>query len=100
MIGNNEFLVGGGGGATRAGVKNSVILFEITRDSSLKLKSEFVFGANDDACMNLAAHPVDKVFIAGVNSSEQVIRVDLNIMIGWKQCQWKMYLYSTKDNEE
>ena len=76
---DNEFLIGGGGGATKAGVKNTVMLIDI-KDSEIKVKADYVFPAIDDACMNLAVHPIRKTLIAGVNSSEEIIKV--NILIG------------------
>ena len=52
---------------------------EITKDFKIKPKTDIVFPATDDACMNLAAHPTHKVFVASVNSSEEIIRAGNNI---------------------
>lgn len=52
----DEFLVGGGGGASRAGIRNTVVLCQFP---GLKFKeiADFNFQKDDDCCTSLAVHP-------------------------------------------
>ncbi|KAJ2992678.1 hypothetical protein HDV02_002904 [Globomyces sp. JEL0801] len=76
---NNEFLVGGGGGGTKAGVKNSVMLFKVDPITlELSLSSEFKFSRDDDGCMSIAAHPLKRVFVCGVNGPADDIKKGVN----------------------
>lgn len=70
-------LVGGGGGATKAGVKNTINLFKIT-NLELSSVSEHLFSPREDGCMSLCVHSRDKVILAGVNSSEDEIKLGNN----------------------
>ena len=51
---DNQVLIGGGGGATKAGVKNAVIL---CNTPGLEEVAEHVFTKQDDGCMSLGVHP-------------------------------------------
>ncbi|KAJ1340959.1 hypothetical protein BSLG_004432 [Batrachochytrium salamandrivorans] len=69
-----KLLIGGGGGATKAGIKNAVIMAEIQEhDLGLKHLFEHRFEKDDDGCMNIAVHPKEKAFVAAVNSPERTI---------------------------
>ncbi len=46
------------GGATKAGVKNAVMLFSVDEEGLVPtLQSEHVFGKQEDGVMSLAVHP-------------------------------------------
>jgi prolactin regulatory element-binding protein len=51
---NGRLLVGGGGGATKAGVKNALVLLDTLTGDTLQ---EYLFSKQDDGCMSLAIHP-------------------------------------------
>ncbi|KAI8924436.1 quinon protein alcohol dehydrogenase-like superfamily [Entophlyctis helioformis] len=75
----NKLLVGGGGGASRAGVKNAVTLLDIvTPKLDLTMVSEHLLSKEDDGCMNIAVHPREKAFIASVNSPEAIVKAGNN----------------------
>jgi prolactin regulatory element-binding protein len=58
---HNKFLIGGGGGSNKSGVKNAVVLYEIDfKNLGLDEVSEYNFSKQDDGCMSIAVHP--KVF--------------------------------------
>ena len=76
----NEFLVGGGiysmlikgGGQSKAGIKNSVILYQIV-NLDANLMSEFKFNASDDVPTCISSHPTKSCFIAAANCSKELI---------------------------
>lgn len=56
---NGKLLLGGGGGATKAGVKNTCQLYTLDESTgSLSLVAEQEFSKADDGCMSLAVHPL------------------------------------------
>ncbi|KAI9088720.1 quinon protein alcohol dehydrogenase-like superfamily [Phlyctochytrium arcticum] len=72
-------VVGGGGGATKAGVKNAMMLYDIN-PLTLELTpvAEHKFGTDEDGCMSVAVHPKEKVFVAGVNSPLETVKAGNN----------------------
>jgi prolactin regulatory element-binding protein len=78
---SNELLVGGGGGSSRAGINNLVVLFS----DKMEVINDYMFGNLDDGCMSLSVHPKvrvitqEKAFIAGVNHSEDLIEKNQNL---------------------
>jgi hypothetical protein len=51
-------VVGGGGGATKAGVKNTILLFQIDEQKGIiKQIAEHLFSKVDDGCMSVGIHP-------------------------------------------
>ncbi|KAI8917521.1 WD40-repeat-containing domain protein [Powellomyces hirtus] len=75
-----RLLLGGGGGATRAGVKNAMIMYDLDPHTlELKPVAEQLFGKQDDGCMSIAIHPKDKIFVAGVNSPEDQVAAGNNL---------------------
>ncbi|KAL2915826.1 hypothetical protein HK105_204527 [Polyrhizophydium stewartii] len=100
-------LVGGGGGATKAGVKNAVvraqpaaaasrrapralphappppvpaqILYDVVpTELELSVVSEYLLAKDDDGCMHIAIHPKEKSLVAAVNSPEAAIAAGNN----------------------
>ncbi|KNC99154.1 uncharacterized protein SPPG_05411 [Spizellomyces punctatus DAOM BR117] len=69
-----RIVIGGGGGATRAGVKNAMILYDLNPLTlDMTPVAEHQFGKKDDGCMSIAVHPKEKAFVAGVNSPEDQV---------------------------
>lgn len=82
-----RLIVGGGGGATKAGVKNTVLLFLLDEHAEKSIRlAEQEFSKLDDGCMSVAVHPIvcflinfqDKILAVGVNSPESVIKAGAN----------------------
>jgi prolactin regulatory element-binding protein len=89
--GKSRVCVGGGGGATKAGVKNTFVLFQLDEDQgTLKLIAEKEFSKSDDGCMSLALHPHSKIIAAGVNCPEAIMKEGKNL-----NCR----IYTLKSNQ-
>ncbi|KAE9410285.1 WD40 repeat-like protein [Gymnopus androsaceus JB14] len=71
FLSENELVVGGGGGATKSGIKNKLRLFNIGEDRSIELKDEFELAAGEDAPMSMATD--GKTIVCGVNSAEELL---------------------------
>lgn len=76
---SKHVLIGGGGGSTATGVKNTVTLFEIDAKSKINELSQHVFSNQEDGCMSLCIHPREKIFIAGVNCSQSEVDAERNL---------------------
>ncbi|KAJ3214199.1 hypothetical protein HK099_006990, partial [Clydaea vesicula] len=74
----NKFYVGGGGGQNKNGIKNQICCLEF-KDDTLKLTSTFQWSNEEDSCTSLAINPVDKVLVAGINSSDESIEKGNNL---------------------
>ncbi|KAG1122405.1 hypothetical protein G6F42_011511 [Rhizopus arrhizus] len=69
---DNQLILGGGGGASRSGVKNKLASYKIDiRRKDLEEDATFDFAATEDAPMCLDVHPSGPYVVAGVNGSEQ-----------------------------
>ncbi|KAJ3047916.1 hypothetical protein HK097_011043 [Rhizophlyctis rosea] len=74
-----RLIVGGGGGATRAGIKNTVIVYDLDeRTLDLKELAEYQFDKQDDGCMSIGVNPREKTLATAVNSPEADIRAGNN----------------------
>ncbi|KAJ3300726.1 hypothetical protein HK104_006024 [Borealophlyctis nickersoniae] len=74
-----RLVIGGGGGPTRAGVKNAMIVYDVNEKTlGLSLLAEHQFGKDDDGCMSVAVHPKEKTFVVGVNSPEAIVTAGEN----------------------
>ncbi|KAF9780306.1 WD40 repeat-like protein [Thelephora terrestris] len=73
FVSANEVILGGGGGSSRAGIKNKMKLFRLDGDSSLELLSEFELEKDADAPMSMVADPKTGMFACGINSSVELI---------------------------
>ncbi|PPQ65220.1 hypothetical protein CVT26_000197 [Gymnopilus dilepis] len=67
----NEVVLGGGGGASRSGIKNKLRLYNIGADRAIELKDEFELEKGEDAPMSMAAHKDSRTIVCGVNSVEE-----------------------------
>jgi hypothetical protein len=43
-----------------------------------KIVTEYLFSKQDDGCMSIASHPLKRAFIAGVNASEDLVKMGDN----------------------
>ncbi|KAF8192615.1 WD40 repeat-like protein [Pholiota molesta] len=64
----NQLVLGGGGGASRSGIKNKLRLYNVTQERSIELKDEFELEKGEDAPMSMAAHLASQGIICGINS--------------------------------
>ncbi|CEP16695.1 hypothetical protein [Parasitella parasitica] len=72
---DNQLILGGGGGASRSGVKNKMVSYKIdVRRKDLEEDATFEFAATEDAPMCLDVHPSSPFVVVGVNGSEQDIK--------------------------
>ncbi|KAF9557248.1 hypothetical protein CPC08DRAFT_640534 [Agrocybe pediades] len=67
----NEMVLGGGGGASRSGIKNKLRLYNIGEDRTIELKDEYELEKGEDAPMSMASHSESKTIVCGVNSVEE-----------------------------
>jgi prolactin regulatory element-binding protein len=61
--------LGGGGGASRSGIKNKLRLYHVVDDKTIDLIDELELEKDEDAPMSMAAHPESKQLICGINSA-------------------------------
>ncbi|KAJ3344061.1 hypothetical protein HDU93_003224 [Gonapodya sp. JEL0774] len=71
----NRLFVAGGGGSTKTGVKNVILLCKLDLTT---LDTEDIFQTvlppDEDAVMCLGVHPKEKLIVAGINKSETKIK--------------------------
>ena len=65
----DKLLVGGGGGSTKAGVRNTLKFYNT--------ESEIIKFFEQDAVMAATYHPFEKVIVAGVGNTVQFYKVNL-----------------------
>ncbi|KZT20765.1 WD40 repeat-like protein [Neolentinus lepideus HHB14362 ss-1] len=71
FVGYNELVLGGGGGATRSGIKNKLRLYRVENEKSMELLDEYELGKDEDVPMSMAAHPKTKAIVSGINSANE-----------------------------
>ncbi|KIK65426.1 hypothetical protein GYMLUDRAFT_70536 [Collybiopsis luxurians FD-317 M1] len=71
FISQNELVIGGGGGATKSGIKNKLRIFNVRDDLSIELKDEFELSKGEDAPMSMASD--GQTVVCGVNSTPEVL---------------------------
>ncbi|EJF62868.1 WD40 repeat-like protein [Dichomitus squalens LYAD-421 SS1] len=90
FVSPNEFVLGGGGGQSKTGIKNKLRLYRIEGDSRLELLNELELASGEDAPMSMAAHPSRSEIVGGINSSEDALKSGPN-----RNCR----VYSVKENK-
>ncbi|KAF9651281.1 WD40 repeat-like protein [Thelephora ganbajun] len=90
FISDNEVILGGGGGSSRAGIKNKMKLFRVDGDSSIELLNEFELEKDADAPMSMVADPETGMFACGINGPLELIEKGEN-----KNCR----AYRVKDKQ-
>ncbi|PPQ77338.1 hypothetical protein CVT25_010920 [Psilocybe cyanescens] len=71
FLSQTEMVLGGGGGASRSGIKNKLRLYNVGDNRSIELKDEYELERGEDAPMSMAAHRETGIIICGVNSVEE-----------------------------
>ncbi|KAH0840085.1 WD40 repeat-like protein [Lanmaoa asiatica] len=71
FIADDQVIVGGGGGASRTGIKNKLRLFRVSDDRQLHILNELELEKGEDAPMSMAAHPQSRTLVCGINSSPE-----------------------------
>jgi len=56
FVADDQFVAGGGGGASRTGIKNKLRLFRVSDDRQLNILSELELEKDEDAPMSMASH--------------------------------------------
>ncbi|KAI0751449.1 WD40 repeat-like protein [Daedaleopsis nitida] len=70
----SEFVLGGGGGQSKTGIKNKLRLYHVEGDAKLELVDELELASGEDAPMSMAAHPETNGIVGGINSSEDALK--------------------------
>ncbi|KAF8076223.1 WD40 repeat-like protein [Lyophyllum atratum] len=78
FLSETELVLGGGGGASRSGIKNKLRLYNVGSERSLELLDEFELEKGEDAPMSMAAHPKTSTIVCGVNSALEKLEKDEN----------------------
>ncbi|TFK29282.1 WD40 repeat-like protein [Coprinopsis marcescibilis] len=78
FLSERSLVIGGGGGASRSGIKNKLRLYEVTEDRQIEQRAEFELDKGEDAPMSLAAHPESKTVVCGINSTEENLLKGIN----------------------
>ncbi|KAK0191246.1 WD40 repeat-like protein [Armillaria mellea] len=73
FIANNELVLGGGGGASRSGIKNKLRLYHVGEDRSVDILDEFELDAGEDAPMSMATNVQSHTLVCGANSTEELV---------------------------
>ncbi|KAF9045909.1 WD40 repeat-like protein [Hymenopellis radicata] len=73
FIGDSRLVLGGGGGASRSGIKNKLRLYNVNQDRSIEMLNEFELEAGEDAPMSMAADVQGKNLVCGINSTEELV---------------------------
>ncbi|KAJ3073593.1 hypothetical protein HDU98_001188 [Podochytrium sp. JEL0797] len=69
-----RLFVGGGGGASKSGVKNTLAMYVVNeRSLTLELAAKHEFASDEDSVQSLAVHPKEKTIVAGTNMSQEQI---------------------------
>ncbi|KAL1946583.1 hypothetical protein VTO73DRAFT_14687 [Trametes versicolor] len=90
FVSPNEFVLGGGGGQSKTGIKNKIRLYHAEGDKKLELLHELELASGEDAPMSIAAHPQREEIVCGVNSSQDALHSGQN-----QNCR----VYNVKDNK-
>ncbi|KAI0356520.1 WD40 repeat-like protein [Trametes cingulata] len=86
----NEFVLGGGGGQSKTGIKNKLRLYHADGDKTLSLVHELELASGEDAPMSMAAHPQREEIVCGINSSQDALQDGQN-----QNCR----VYEVKENK-
>ncbi|KAJ6629148.1 WD40-repeat-containing domain protein [Mycena sp. CBHHK59/15] len=67
----SHLVLGGGGGASRTGIKNKLRVYDVGENRSITLIDELELERGEDAPMSMATHPEASTLACGVNSPEE-----------------------------
>jgi len=71
FLSSTQLVLGGGGGASRSGIKNRLRLYEVNEKRSIELKYEYELEKGEDAPMSMAGHIKSGTIACGINSVEE-----------------------------
>jgi prolactin regulatory element-binding protein len=74
-----ELVLGGGGGASKTGIKNKLRLYHVDEFLTLKFTDELQLETGEDAPMSMAVCPGTYSFVCGINSSAEVVAKGENL---------------------
>ncbi|PFH52522.1 hypothetical protein AMATHDRAFT_74010 [Amanita thiersii Skay4041] len=69
FISPNHFVLGGGGGASKTGIKNKLRLYSVDNERSISMVNELELEVGEDVPMSMAADTETKTIVCGVNSA-------------------------------
>ncbi|KAI0321862.1 WD40-repeat-containing domain protein [Amylostereum chailletii] len=69
----NDLVLGGGGGASKTGIKNKLRLYRVDEILNMKLADELELEKGEDAPMSMAGHPDGATIICGINRPEEMV---------------------------
>ncbi|KAJ7781405.1 quinon protein alcohol dehydrogenase-like superfamily [Mycena metata] len=73
-----QLVLGGGGGASRTGVKNKLRVYDVGDNRSITLVDELELERGEDAPMSMAANLEAGTLVCGVNSPEEKLKTGEN----------------------
>ncbi|KAF9436548.1 hypothetical protein BGZ76_003636 [Entomortierella beljakovae] len=92
---DDNLIIAGGGGASRTGVQNKIIIYKInTASQTLDTLVEKILSRDEDAPMSICAHPEEPALVCGINSEISKIEKGEN-----ENCRSKGTLVS-RDQED
>ncbi|KAJ3803058.1 WD40 repeat-like protein [Lentinula aff. detonsa] len=71
FLSQSELVIGGGGGATKSGIKNKLRAFHVGNDRSIEQKHELELARGEDAPMSMATD--GKTIVCGINSASEML---------------------------
>ncbi|KAF8484523.1 WD40 repeat-like protein [Russula ochroleuca] len=74
-----EVILGGGGGASKTGIKNKLRLYHVDEYLTLKFTDELQLEVGEDAPMSMAPHPSGSSFVCGINSTAEKVEKGENL---------------------
>ncbi|VDC06139.1 unnamed protein product [Peniophora sp. CBMAI 1063] len=74
FLSKNDLVLGGGGGASKTGIKNKLRLYTVNGTLTMKLEDEVELEKGEDAPMSMAGHPDGATILAGINSVEEKLQ--------------------------
>ncbi|KAG8732959.1 hypothetical protein FRC11_009726 [Ceratobasidium sp. 423] len=79
FVKEDKLLLGGGGGATRSGIKNKLRLYDVDETGAkLDLLTELELEKDEDAPMSMAIDFEQNAFICGINGSMEKVEAGIN----------------------
>ncbi|CAE6505049.1 unnamed protein product [Rhizoctonia solani] len=79
FVKNDKLLLGGGGGATRSGIKNKLRLYDVDESGAkFDLLTELELEKDEDAPMSMAIDFEQNSFICGINGSMEKVEAGIN----------------------
>ncbi|QRV87939.1 hypothetical protein RhiJN_15957 [Ceratobasidium sp. AG-Ba] len=79
FIKDDKLLLGGGGGATRSGIKNKLRLYDVDETGAkLDLATELELKKDEDAPMSMAVDSQSGTVICGINGSMEKVEAGIN----------------------